>query len=278
MVKLAIRAQPYCGRCGSTEDLTGDHIVPLSEGGMNALSNIGVLCRSCNAQRGTGALTAPARPQPRFSRRAELVLECTVSPAETTKALRGGHGSDREKANSEPFSTLRRVVGGNGFWIPLAPFLRYLGTAKTAIAVFRLKGKKVLWVSGTAGSDSTIQSSASFCHPVFASVYSGARRIGPRERECIDCGASFTAAKREPAGERCRLCRRARKLRQPGRSGPYDSPTGQGGGDQPVGWLIPSHLQPARSGRTPPAPPEASLANVSAHFPSWSTTLMNLPS
>lgn len=109
-------------------------------------------------------------------------------------------------------------------------------------------------------------------------VYNESRRKGPRECECVDCGLSFTAGKRGPAGERCRRCRRARKLRQPGRSGPYDSPTGQGGGDQPVGWLIPSHLQPARSGRTPPAPPEASLANVSAHFPSWSTTLMNLPS
>jgi 5-methylcytosine-specific restriction endonuclease McrA len=50
MVKLAIRAQPYCGRCGSTEDLTGDHIVPFSQGGMDVPSNIRVLCRSCNAE------------------------------------------------------------------------------------------------------------------------------------------------------------------------------------------------------------------------------------
>jgi hypothetical protein len=52
-------------RCGSTEDLTGDHVVPLSEGGMNVPSNIGVLCRSCNSRRGARPF---AQPRPRFSR------------------------------------------------------------------------------------------------------------------------------------------------------------------------------------------------------------------
>ncbi|WP_078912724.1 HNH endonuclease [Streptomyces sp. NRRL S-646] len=48
----AIRAQPYCSFCGSAEDLTGDHIIPLSKGGTNEASNVRVLCRSCNSRRG----------------------------------------------------------------------------------------------------------------------------------------------------------------------------------------------------------------------------------
>jgi 5-methylcytosine-specific restriction endonuclease McrA len=47
----AIRLQPYCLFCGSTQDLTGDHILPLKEGGMNVLDNVRVLCRSCNTRR-----------------------------------------------------------------------------------------------------------------------------------------------------------------------------------------------------------------------------------
>ncbi|MEU9236456.1 HNH endonuclease [Streptomyces subrutilus] len=47
----AIRLQPWCSFCGCTTDLTGDHIQPLAEGGMNTPENIRVLCRSCNTRR-----------------------------------------------------------------------------------------------------------------------------------------------------------------------------------------------------------------------------------
>ncbi len=41
------RAQPWCSVCGSTTDLTVDHIVPRSlEGGL------ATLCRSCNGSKG----------------------------------------------------------------------------------------------------------------------------------------------------------------------------------------------------------------------------------
>jgi 5-methylcytosine-specific restriction endonuclease McrA len=33
MVAYAIRTHPYCAECGTSGDLTGDHIVPLSKGG-----------------------------------------------------------------------------------------------------------------------------------------------------------------------------------------------------------------------------------------------------
>jgi 5-methylcytosine-specific restriction endonuclease McrA len=47
----AIRLQPYCSFCGTGNDLTGDHIVPLKEGGTNDIDNVRVLCRSCNTRR-----------------------------------------------------------------------------------------------------------------------------------------------------------------------------------------------------------------------------------
>jgi 5-methylcytosine-specific restriction protein A len=50
----AIAQHPYCSNCRSTEDLTADHIVPKSKGGRNVLSNVQVLCRSCNSGKREG--------------------------------------------------------------------------------------------------------------------------------------------------------------------------------------------------------------------------------
>ncbi|MFD6970149.1 HNH endonuclease [Streptomyces sp. NPDC059949] len=47
----AIKLQPYCSFCGTDRDLTGDHILPLKDGGKNTLDNVRVLCRSCNTRR-----------------------------------------------------------------------------------------------------------------------------------------------------------------------------------------------------------------------------------
>jgi 5-methylcytosine-specific restriction endonuclease McrA len=41
-----------CVKCRAMKDLTWDHIVPLAKGGLNELSNLQVLCRSCNAKKG----------------------------------------------------------------------------------------------------------------------------------------------------------------------------------------------------------------------------------
>lgn len=43
----------FCLCCGSNESLTVDHIVPVSRGGKNSLSNFQTLCRSCNSRKGT---------------------------------------------------------------------------------------------------------------------------------------------------------------------------------------------------------------------------------
>lgn len=72
----AIAQHPYCSRCRSTEDLTADHIVPKAQGGRNVLSNVEVLCRSCNSAKrdrvggGPPIETPPQRnPAPRSSRK-----------------------------------------------------------------------------------------------------------------------------------------------------------------------------------------------------------------
>ncbi|MDI9594961.1 MAG: HNH endonuclease signature motif containing protein, partial [Atribacterota bacterium] len=53
------RDKNKCVRCGATDGLTIDHIFPRKMGGTNALTNLRVLCRSCNSKRitsGTGFL------------------------------------------------------------------------------------------------------------------------------------------------------------------------------------------------------------------------------
>lgn len=41
-----------CLKCGTTENLSLDHIVPLASGGDNATSNLQTLCKSCNSSKG----------------------------------------------------------------------------------------------------------------------------------------------------------------------------------------------------------------------------------
>jgi hypothetical protein len=54
----AVRALVYerdeqrCVECGSTEDLTLDHIHPWSLGGPDTVANLRVLCRPCNSSKG----------------------------------------------------------------------------------------------------------------------------------------------------------------------------------------------------------------------------------
>jgi hypothetical protein len=41
-----------CQKCGRTEDLTLDHIIPWSKCYRHEINNLRVLCRSCNSRRG----------------------------------------------------------------------------------------------------------------------------------------------------------------------------------------------------------------------------------
>ena len=46
-----IAEEPYCHRCLSTTDLTLDHIIPASRGGLGIRENAVVLCRRCNSSK-----------------------------------------------------------------------------------------------------------------------------------------------------------------------------------------------------------------------------------
>mgnify|MGYP000435089036 CR=1 FL=1 len=47
--QLLILCEHKCVACGTSEDITRDHIVPLSRGGSDDISNIQPLCRACNS-------------------------------------------------------------------------------------------------------------------------------------------------------------------------------------------------------------------------------------
>ena len=47
------RARNRCEHCGSKNELTVDHIIPLSRGGSSHPSNLQSLCRKCNEEKGS---------------------------------------------------------------------------------------------------------------------------------------------------------------------------------------------------------------------------------
>jgi hypothetical protein len=51
-----------CLACGSDYDLTIDHIVPISWGGQDVVSNMQTLCRGCNSRKGDRAVTYVYHP------------------------------------------------------------------------------------------------------------------------------------------------------------------------------------------------------------------------
>jgi 5-methylcytosine-specific restriction endonuclease McrA len=46
------RDQGRCRDCGSTEDMTFDHIIPVFLGGLTEEVNLCLRCRSCNSRKG----------------------------------------------------------------------------------------------------------------------------------------------------------------------------------------------------------------------------------
>ena len=50
-IKLLERFKGKCAYCGSSKKIEVDHIIPISKGGDNKISNIQPLCRSCNSRK-----------------------------------------------------------------------------------------------------------------------------------------------------------------------------------------------------------------------------------
>lgn len=46
----------YCGASGNDTELEIDHIIPVSKGGSNHISNLTTACKSCNMKKGSGTL------------------------------------------------------------------------------------------------------------------------------------------------------------------------------------------------------------------------------
>jgi 5-methylcytosine-specific restriction endonuclease McrA len=53
-VKIAVSARDggRCRKCGSSEKLHFDHVIPVSKGGANTVANIQLLCGACNRAKG----------------------------------------------------------------------------------------------------------------------------------------------------------------------------------------------------------------------------------
>ncbi len=53
-VKIAVSARDggRCRKCGSTQQLHFDHVIPVSRGGANTVANIQLLCGPCNRAKG----------------------------------------------------------------------------------------------------------------------------------------------------------------------------------------------------------------------------------
>lgn len=52
MEKLKNKYNFSCVHCGSKNNLTVDHIIPVSKGGSDNESNLQLMCRSCNSKKG----------------------------------------------------------------------------------------------------------------------------------------------------------------------------------------------------------------------------------
>jgi hypothetical protein len=51
-LRMDVLRDSVCLKCGSSYNLTVDHIVPVSKGGGDDRSNLQCLCRSCNSRKG----------------------------------------------------------------------------------------------------------------------------------------------------------------------------------------------------------------------------------
>lgn len=49
--KTLLNNKSNCSKCLSENNLTIDHIYPISKGGKNELSNVQILCLTCNLQK-----------------------------------------------------------------------------------------------------------------------------------------------------------------------------------------------------------------------------------
>lgn len=73
---------PGCDRFVAEEDMTLDHIRPLSHGGTDSLKNLQALCFRCNAVKGNGTMDDLTR---RLERDRKIVAQARLRPVRAAK-------------------------------------------------------------------------------------------------------------------------------------------------------------------------------------------------
>src|SRR5258708_19812183 len=68
-----------CSYCGSTCDLTIDHIIPVAKGGTSTIENLRTLCGRCNMSKGSGASPVTISSEKYPSRNSIPVLSHTIA-------------------------------------------------------------------------------------------------------------------------------------------------------------------------------------------------------
>lgn len=53
-----------CLRCGSTKNLSKDHVMPIAGGGSNSVDNLQTVCTSCNSWKGARHIDFRKQPEP----------------------------------------------------------------------------------------------------------------------------------------------------------------------------------------------------------------------
>lgn len=61
--QAVLKQYGHCLRCGATENLTRDHVVPLSRGGSNSIDNLQPLCGRCNSWKHTRTIDFRDNPR-----------------------------------------------------------------------------------------------------------------------------------------------------------------------------------------------------------------------
>lgn len=56
-VRELFMSHPYCEYCGSVENLSLDHIIPITRGGQHCLENVTVACMTCNTSKNNKLLS-----------------------------------------------------------------------------------------------------------------------------------------------------------------------------------------------------------------------------
>lgn len=123
MHEIVKRDGGTCTYCGSGDDLTADHVVPLSRGGSNDRSNLTACCIPCNSKKGNRLVAEwlPAastvfhpnvHPNPADEKNASLSIQDSLEIKEKKReANRGARLPDKWTPDRSDWAVARELVG-----------------------------------------------------------------------------------------------------------------------------------------------------------------------